>query len=189
MSTNFYDLQFDKKDFSADKFERGEYEECRFLHCNFSGADLSQVYFSDCEFVGCNFSMTKLGGTTFSGIQFRDCKLMGLHFEECNRIVFVVAFENCILNFSSFFQLKVRKTVFKNCTLEQTDFTESDLTQSSFLHCNLDRAVFDNSIVEKVDFSTAYNFTINPERNKIKKARFSRDGLSGLLSAYDIVIE
>jgi hypothetical protein len=40
-----------------------------------------------------------------------------------------------------------------------------------------------------VDFSTAYNYTIDPEFNPMKKAKFSTQGIPGLLQKYDIKIE
>ena len=69
------------------------------------------------------------------------------------------------------------------------DFTECDLTASIFENCDLNNATFDNTIIEKVDFRTAFNYSINPELNRIKKAKFSIEGISGLLSKYDIDIE
>ena len=40
-----------------------------------------------------------------------------------------------------------------------------------------------------IDFKTSYNYSIDPEVNSIKKAKFSLEGISGLLYKYDIVIE
>jgi hypothetical protein len=36
---------------------------------------------------------------------------------------------------------------------------------------------------------TSYNYSINPEVNRIKKAKFSTTGIAGLLHKYDIEIE
>lgn len=85
--------------------------------------------------------------------------------------------------------MKVRKTTFENCQLHETDFTETDLTGSVFALCDLKDAVFDNAILEKVDFRTAIHYTLDPDRNNIKKAKFSAAGVIGLLSKYDISIE
>jgi hypothetical protein len=57
-----------------------------------------------------------------------------------------------------------------------------------FENCNLEQTIFNNTILEKTDFRTAYNFSIDPEMNKIRKTRFSSVGLSGLLDKYDIEI-
>jgi hypothetical protein len=43
--------------------------------------------------------------------------------------------------------------------------------------------------LEKTDFRTAVNFSINPTLNRIKNAKFSHDRLAGLLDSFSIVIE
>jgi fluoroquinolone resistance protein len=49
-------------------------------------------------------------------------------------------------------------------------------------------SVFDRTNLEKADFRSAGNYSIDPTTNKIKKARFSLDGVAGLLDKYDIEI-
>lgn len=46
-----------------------------------------------------------------------------------------------------------------------------------------------SNFIEKVDFRTAFNYSMGPEINRIKKAKFSISGISGLLDKYDIDIE
>ena len=73
--------------------------------------------------------------------------------------------------------------------MNETDFSECDLTGSLFDNCDMAGATFDNSNLEKVDFTTAFNFSIDPEINRIKKAKFALPGVLGLLNKYDIIIE
>lgn len=47
----------------------------------------------------------------------------------------------------------------------------------------------ENTILEKSDFQTSYNYSIDPEINRIKKAKFSFQGAVGLLDKYDIEVE
>ncbi len=136
-----------------------------------------------------NLSTAKLNKTAFRDSTFKDCKLMGLQFNTCDDFLFTVAFENCILNFSSFYKMKLKKMVFKNCNLTEIDFTEADLSESLFDHCDLAKTLFENTILEKADLRTAYNYSIDPELNKIKKAKFSIPGIIGLLNKCDINIE
>ena len=93
------------------------------------------------------------------------------------------------MNFSSFYKLKIKKTIFKACKLLEVEFTETDLSQAVFHNCDLSRAKFENTVLEGADFRTAHNFSIDPEMNRIKKARFSTAGIEGLLDKYGIVIE
>ena len=81
------------------------------------------------------------------------------------------------------------KTKFDKCTLKETDFSEVNLTASVFSECDLTNAIFSNTILEKVDFRTANNFSIDPEYNKLKKAKFSSFNLEGLLYKYKLDIE
>ena len=63
------------------------------------------------------------------------------------------------------------------------------MTSSAFENCDMKRAAFENTIIEKVDFRTSYNYSIDPESNRIKKAKFSLTGIVGLLDKYDIEID
>jgi uncharacterized protein YjbI with pentapeptide repeats len=115
--------------------------------------------------------------------------MLGLRFDNCNSFGLSLRFENCSLNHSSFYGVKIKKTTFKKAQLQEVDFTESDLTSSLFEDCDLARATFGNTILEKTDFRTAYNYSIDPERNRIKRAKFSLTQVVGLLDKYDIDIE
>ena len=73
--------------------------------------------------------------------------------------------------------------------MQEADFTEADLTGAAFENCNLQRVIFDNTNLEMVDLRTSFNYSIDPERNKLKKAKFSATGIMGLLDKYKIIIE
>jgi uncharacterized protein YjbI with pentapeptide repeats len=73
--------------------------------------------------------------------------------------------------------------------LQEIDFSEADLTSALFDNCNLQHATFDSTILEKADLRTSFNFSIDPELNRIKKAKFSLSGITGLLDKYEIEIE
>ena len=53
----------------------------------------------------------------------------------------------------------------------------------------LEGAIFERTNLESSDFRTATHFTIDPEKNRLKKAKFSKEGVLGLLKNYDIVVE
>jgi fluoroquinolone resistance protein len=180
---------FDKVDFNANPLAKGDYEDCHFINCNFSKTDLSNFFFSGCEFTGCDLSLVKLVKTAFQNIKFKDCKMLGLLIGNCNAFGIAFNFDNCILNHSSFYKIKIKKTVFRNCQLQETDFTEADLTGAVFDACDLLKAIFDHTVLEKADFRNAYNYLIDPEINRLRKAKFSLQGIPGLLAKYDIEID
>jgi fluoroquinolone resistance protein len=117
-----------------------------------------------------------------------NCKLLGLHFDDCNTFLLSFQFDDCLLNYSSFYQLKLKNTRFRNCVLHEVDFVEADLSGAVFQNCDLNLAVFENTILEGADFVAAHNFTIDPTKNRIKKAKFSFQNLVGLLTEFGIEI-
>jgi uncharacterized protein YjbI with pentapeptide repeats len=124
----------------------------------------------------------------FKEVKFLDCKLTGLHFDHCDAFLFAVDFDNCLLQLSSFYRLKMRKTNFLRTDLREADFTEADLTGALFEETDLQNAVFDQTILEKANFTKAFNYSINPDNNRIKNALFSYPGVLGLLNKYQITI-
>jgi len=182
------DETFTKINADAITGRKRTYENCEFINCDFSYAHLSGIVFIACRFRDCNLSLTHLSDTGLQDVRFKECKLSGADFSKSKDFLFEVSFENCILDNAIFFKKKNKKAIFKDCSMVETDFTEADLTDCKFDNCNLNRAFFDRTVLKNADLSTAYNFTINPDSNDIKKAKFSVHGLPGLLSKYDIRI-
>ena len=114
--------------------------------------------------------------------------MLGLHFEDCNKFGLTLHFENCILNNSTFYKLKLKQTNFINSQIKEADFGDCDLTSAIFENCNLEGTIFDNTILEKADLRTSYNYIIDPENNRLKNAKFSLSGVNGLLNKYNIEI-
>ncbi len=194
MSQTMEDHYFEGREFSGEVLSenplpKGEYENCSFVNCNFAACNLSQYIFDRCTFDNCNFSSAKLGQSALREISFHNCKMLGIHFDACNPFLFSIYCEGCLLNLSSFYKMKLKGVKFISCSLQEVDFSEADLCSASFTDCDLMGAIFDNSLLEKTDFRTARNYSIHPEKNKLRKTKFSKDGLSGLLNHLDIQID
>ncbi len=187
--TYFEDQVFEKVNFSETPMDKGDYEQCRFEYCDFSNADLKNIHFYKCTFNECNLSMVNVAAVAMKDVQFTSCKMLGVHFENCSDFMFQVGFNNCVLNLSSFYKRQLKKAIFRGCTLHEVDFTDADATAAVFDNCDLTGAIFQDTVLEKADLRTAYNFSINPDINKIKKARFSVHGLVGLLDKYQLDIQ
>jgi fluoroquinolone resistance protein len=178
-----------RQTYTVTGFPKAEYIGCTFEHCDFSKTNLSTVDFVDCRFLHCNFSLADVKNTAFKSSTFEHSKVTGVNFGECNPFMFSVTFQHCILDYSVFFKQKMKKTVFTSCSLKQTDFEETDLTEAVFDNCDLTGANFYKTILEKADLRSASSFDIDPEQNKLKKARLSLTSLPGLLGKYDLKIE
>ncbi len=183
------DQTFENKSFSGEKLPSREYDNCTFINCDFTGANMSVVTFLECRFDTCNFTKTMLKETSFQEVTFKECKMLGLDFGNCNDFMFSAEFDYCNLEYSSFSGFTMKNTMFNSCSLKEADFTDADIVGSTFYDCDLAKAIFENTIAEKVDFSTAKNFAIDPEMNRLKKAKFSTSGLAGLLHKHDLDVK
>ncbi len=169
--------------------EAGSYEQCRFVDCDFSNADLAEIAFIDCVFQDCNLLLVNTSHTSLQTVEFINCKLSGVNFGRCRDFAFAVSFERCVLDNAVFFKRKMKGTRFAECSLLDADFTECDLSSAAFEHCNLQGALFDRTNLKQADLRTSYNFIIDPEANDLRKAKFSVYGLPGLVAKYGVVVE
>ena len=176
-------------DFTTNYLPKSEYELCRFEQCIFSNSDLSNITFNECEFIECDLSLSNIKHTVFNEVSFVKCKLLGLHFNNCDSLFMSMNFDDCNLELASFFDLSLKRTQFKKCNFNGADLTRSDFTQTSFEDCDFKAAIFDGTILDQADLRTAFNFNIDPENNSLKKARFSKENLAGLLLKYQIKID
>ncbi len=179
---------FDKVILIDQKINQKEFEDCVFSQCDFSNAVFSNCTFIDCEFQDCNLSLLALPNSALKNVHFKNCKLLGIAFHNCTDFLFEVQFSDCILDYASFARKKMPKTLFSNTSLKEVSFVNCNLTQAKFDNCNLERAIFNETQLKEVNFSSAYNYTIDPDFNPMKKAIFSLQGIPGLLEKYDIKI-
>src|SRR5690606_11564468 len=98
------------------------------------------------------------------------------------------SFESCILDHCSFAALKFKKIRFDHCHMHEVDFHESSFKEAIFNTCDLLRSQFSHTNLERADFSSAYNFLIDPEENQLKGAKFALDSLPALLTKYKVHI-
>ena len=72
--------------------------------------------------------------------------------------------------------------------MKEVTFIKTNLTNSNFENSNLDNSIFNETNLTSADFTTAINYKIDPEYNIMKKAKFSTNGILGLLDKYDIIV-
>jgi uncharacterized protein YjbI with pentapeptide repeats len=166
-----------------------DFENCVFINCDFRTCTFQSVTFIDSNFLDCNFMQTKINYISLRGVFFTKCNFTGVNFAMTDQVIYEFHFKDCLLDYAQFYALKLKKMQFINCSMISVDFMGSDLTEVLFDNCNLRKAVFMDTIANKADFYTSYDYTIDPDKNKIKKAVFSVNGLKGLLDKYDIVVK
>ena len=183
-----FDQVFEKITHLPAGTKQTQFEDCTFKNCDLTEANFNGCSFVKCTFENCNLSMVKFAQVGLDQIQFTDCKMVGADFSNAKDFLFGVNFSNCILDYAAFMKKKNRKAKFENCTLKGADFTEADLTDTKFLNCDFDCAIFMQSALNGTNFITAFNYTIDPERNSLRKAKFATSGLAGLLTNYGIIV-
>jgi uncharacterized protein YjbI with pentapeptide repeats len=184
----YSDVVFEKPNIPEHLFDAAVFENCIFKNFDFSDAKFADTDFIESEFENCNFSLAKLENVGMKEVMFKQCKLTGIDFGRCKDFLFCTNFKSCILDYTSFIKKKNKKSHLIDCSAKGADFTESDFSQSLLQNCDFANAVFLNTNLNGVNISTSYNFIINPETNQLKKAKFSLEGLPGLLANYGITI-
>ncbi len=124
----------------------------------------------------------------FRGAEFQNCKMIGLDFTSCSPFLLELEFDQCALDYCLFGNLEIANTAFKHCRLIDTDFTKTDLSGAIFTGSNLSGAHFENTLLVNADFREAVSFNIDPEINNLRKAKFEKEQLDGLLQKYSLDI-
>lgn len=183
------DRNFKNINYTEENLKKGDYEYCTFINCKFIKSDFSDINFVECTFENCDLSNAKVANTTFKGVRFKGCKLQGIRFDECNNFLLSIEMDACQANFSVFTKLPLMKMRFADSSFRESDFSGADLSDTTITNCDLFGAVFENTIFERTDLRLSYNYVIDPETNRLKKAKFSHDGILGLLQKYDIIVQ
>ena len=164
------------------------FEQCTFKKLDLAGTLFTNANFINCRFEGCDLTKVQVKNTKLYDVSFVHSKLSYVDFGSCNAFSFHVDFQSCQLDNTVFLNRKLKKAQFIDCSLKEAHFLRCDLTGTQFKECNLELARFEDNTLTQVDFSSSYNLELDPDINRIKKAKFSLHNLPGLLTKYDLVI-
>jgi fluoroquinolone resistance protein len=165
-----------------------EFYNARFEKCVFSHTDHTTYEFHDCVFHNCNCASMPVEDCIFDNILFEGCKLSGVHFGGVNNFLFSASFLDSMLDFALFEKNNLTHSMFDKCSIREACFTETNLKSVTFRECDLHRTLFERSNIEKADFTTARNYFIDLDKNRVKGALFSLPEALNLLYKYDITI-
>lgn len=184
----FDDVKFENSENFKREYAKGEYDHCTFSNLQLNSIDLSDSRFIDCTFEGCELSNPQLRRTSFQNCKFVNCKMLGWRFNDCDSFRLSFSFANCILDQSTFIDVKMPSTDFGGSSLRECDFENCDFSQSNFQNCNLLGARFLGVNLSRSNFENAQQFILSPSMNTVSKAIFSRHSLGGLLQEFKIEI-
>jgi uncharacterized protein YjbI with pentapeptide repeats len=161
----------------------------QFYWIDFSAYDFSWKKFNDCAFEKCNLSNIAVKNTSFNNISFVNSKIMWCKFVDLNHFLSNFNFKDCNISLSSFYWLNLKNVYFEDSEIKETDFTNANLEGSKILYSDLEKSIFLNTNLKKTDLTGTYNFSINPNLNKLEKTKFSREYSIWLLQYFDIILD
>lgn len=187
---------FTEAEYSEETFEglggRGaavtgiEFHSCVFINCQFS--EFSNCKFVQCTFRNCDFSNLKVAGSSFRGLRAEDCKLIGINWTNTSALMHF-DFKNCVLNYSNFVALDLRKSSFRDCVAREAELADANLSECDCRGTDFKGARFAHTNLTKADMRGALNYAIRPLDNKLAKAKFSLPEATLLLHGLDIEVE
>lgn len=171
-----------------------EFEGCHFERCQFASSTFYRCTFRDCHFTGCDLSALKLTNTLLQDVRFGRSKLVGVDWtatgaSDISRLMQSFSFEECVLDYATFFGMKLPKASFRRCHAHEVDFAEADLAGADFRGADLTASTFHHTNLERCDFTGAINYAIDPTTNRVSGAKFSLPEAISLLRGFDVVIE
>lgn len=184
----YYNQLFESSEMPINSWIGQTFEQCTFRKLSLSDEVFFNSNFINCRFEGCDLSRVELKNTQLQDVLFTHCKLMYVDFGVCNAFSFHADFQHCQLDNAVFLNRRLKKAQFIECSLKEAHILKCDLAGAKFKECNLELTRFEDNNLMQADFSTSYNLELNPDTNKIKKAKFSLHNLPGLLTKHDLVI-
>lgn len=190
--TRYNDRAFSDLSQTKTRIESSSFYECNFDNCSFAETVFYNCRFVDCTFESCDLSLIQITSTVLSGVRFESSRLIGIDWTQAdwNAISLgdPVRFTKCIISHSTFIGINLRKIKITDTTAKNVDFREVDLSCVDFAGTNLTDSMFANTNLSEADLTKARNYTIAPEKNNLKGARFSLPEAMSLLFNLDIVL-
>lgn len=183
------DAVFKSLDLSEQSLDGRTFNDCVFENCTFINGSWRMAQFHDCSFRCCNLNFVKLEGALLQDVLFQECKLVGIEFYKCSKTFLSIRIQQGVLLNCNFSEMDLRKTSFKQSQLRECFFKNTNLSGADFGETDLEGSLFHQCTLDKADFRTAKNYTINLQLNSAKKARFSYPEVMRLLTFFDIAIE
>ncbi len=163
----YLDQKYTGRESLPKSFRDVSFEGCTFSDCDFKELDLAHSRFLDCTFKTCDLSNVNLGNARLRDVTFENCKLLGVVWTKLDDLT---------------------NPTFKSSILHDADFAQADLSECDFSESDFLNARFDDTTLLKADFQTAFNYLIDPLRNKVRGAKFSLPEAVGLLKGLGVVI-
>jgi len=190
--TEYSNVTFTKVKLEAGRVVGKEFDSCIFSHCALRETVFRDCKFIDCTFQACDLSLVRFEDTSFSETTFEKSKVIGVNWTLAAWSKFQVdspiSFTECVIDYSAFIGLTLRKIIIKKCNAQEVEFSDADLTAADFKGTDLSKSRFNQTNLTRANFEGATNYSINITNNKVAKAKFSLPEALSLLYGLDIVL-
>ena len=186
--TDYSREQFVDVDWAGQVIAGVEFESCQFRGSNLAKVSFSKCRFLDCKFEHCDMGLMKVVNTRFRDTSFKECKLIGVNWTPVSAAV-GLSFESCLLNYSIFSGLDLRRMALVRSSARETDLSDCNLEGAVLTGTDFLGARFSSTNLRKADLRGAANYQIDPSSNKIGKAKVSLPEAISLLRGLDVIIE
>lgn len=132
----YRDLDVKGLDMSSCLAYGASFLECMFIECDFSLADLQATTMEGCTFLDCQFLLANFRGAKIRRTRFERCDMKQSMFVAVHPLDRVV-FEECHLQYSSFFDSTVRAAAWLRCNLHGSDLRVMETNEANFQGSNL----------------------------------------------------
>ena len=189
---NYLNQTFTQLIIEKTRIEQINFENCQFKQCKFIDVIFSNIKFTECDFEFCDLALAKFPNCKFSEVSFKNSKIIGVNWTELSwplvKLTSPLYFYSSNLSHSSFYGLELSNLIVEECKAHDIDFREANLSHASFVESDLLNSLFLHTNLYSADFTNAINYTIDPNENRIKQARFSFPEVIALLNHFDIKI-
>lgn len=168
------------------------FTQCEFERCDFTKTVFQDCRFENCRFRNCDLSLAKPLECIFLRVRFEDSKLVGINWTHAKKQLLNFHdfnFSKCVLSYSVFMGLNLKKINIIECVAKDVDFSEADLTQAKFNFTDLAGSHFLHTNLTQADFVDAKNYGIDPTCNIVKKTQLALPEALALLECFDIVLK
>lgn len=188
-----YDATFSDLHYPSATIQNKVFENCKFINANFTEAKFIGCKFVDCEFKSCNLSAAQFDDSSFSEVTFYESKIIGVNWTKLKwpaiKLSSPFQFYKSNISHSSFYSLELRELIIEACKAHDVDFRTADLTDANFVLTDFERSQFMHTTLYSADFTDAINYHIDPNKNDIRKAKFSMPDVINLLHHFEIEIQ
>lgn len=169
------DETFAELELTGTRLRGAVFEGCTFTRCRFEDSQLDDCRFIDCRIEQGDWIGLRLPNTTLVDVHFEGGRAMAIDWADVRKLTLRVSFTGMKLDYSTFADLPLKRTVFTECSLIEADFGGADLTGARFADCDLSRARFHHANLTRADLRGSRGLVVDPKTCRFRDTKVEPD--------------